>query len=367
MSAHEFRNGLFVPAGAAPTTTTETPETPEVITDMETESGVRPMRWTDDDRLETDPRGFTPVGDGKGSAATKRVGNAAKDADEAELLLDIQGRDRSHEVDSRKVKRTRKKARNAGKLLRLRRDADAVALRDARVRLWTTVAAMFAAVAALGWSTASVQQTAADGAAAHTAAWYLAFLVEPLISVGLLATIGVQAYAAMRGVVVDKETEAGQTLHRTQVWLLVLTVTLNIWPYVSPLWTDETFSLVQVIVHLVGPIVAVRMIHSLPAMWGVLESLPEPGNSAGNPVRREAANGGVTPPAYSENATDEIQAGNPVDGPSREDQITAEVMALIASGEWTRPVSAKAIREHFRCGTEIASNVRNRVNATTAS
>lgn len=335
--------------------TTDEPES--TVTDEQQQ--LQPYRWTETGELQTDPRGITPAQ----KADTARVQHARTSADEAELLLDVQQRDRSHLVDSRKVRNLRSKVAAAGKTKQLKADADFVALRDARVRLWTTVAALVAAVAALGWSTASVQITAANGAPAWSSAWLLAFLVEPLISVGLLATIGVQAYAAMRGHVVDKHSDAGRTLHRTQVWLLVLTVTLNVWPYIRPLWTSETFDLVQVIIHLVGPIVAVRMIHSLPAMWSVLEDLPgsnPTASSPANPAPAEPAQRGVTPLTSSENAPAEPVRRNP----SPADVLTARVAPLIASGEWQQPVSAKAIQRRFGVGMDVARAARDQINET---
>jgi hypothetical protein len=269
-------SGLHVPASAVDDN--QENDKPMTSSNTDTTGELQPYRWTPEGELETDPRGITPVE----TADTKRVQSQRTSADEAELLLDIQQRDRSHLVDTKRVRKVRGRVAEAGKIKQLKSNVEFVALRDTRVRLWTTIAALVAAVAALGWSTASVQITAANGAPAYSPAWWMGFLVEPLISIGLLATIGVQAYAAMRGLVVDTSTESGRRLNHTQIWLLSLTVTLNVWPYVSPLWGAGEFDLVQVILHLVGPIVAVRMIHSLPAMWAVLENLP---NAAARPVQ----------------------------------------------------------------------------------
>lgn len=302
-----------------------------------------------------------PAGEQKPSSAseqgrTKTVAQREQELAEARRLVVLQDQDLTAEVDTKKVRRARKFGVQARKLHALRQRPEAVALRDARVRLATTVMAMAAAVAALGWSTASVQQTAAHGAPAGTTGYALAFLVEPLISLGLLAVIGVQAYAAMRGGTVDPDSEHGRVLKSTQRWLLTLTVTLNTWPYVSPLWGPGEFDLIQVVVHLVGPIVAVRMIHSLPAMWAVLEDLALP--------TPRATGEGVTAPACSENATAEEPSSK---GPPRVVQVRDELAALIAAGRWNRNVSVPAIREHFECGVDIARQVRDQIKpASTA-
>lgn len=288
---------------------------------------------------------------------TKTVRERERELAEARRLVALQQQDVTAEVDTRKVRKARKHGVQARKLHALRQRPEAVALRDARVRLWTTVMALFATVAALGWSTASVQQTAAHGAPAGSVAYGLAFLVEPLISLGLLATIGVQAYAAMRGHVVDKSTEPGATLHRTQIWLLVLTITLNTWPYIEPIWGPGEFDPIQVVVHLVGPIVAVRLIHSLPAMWAVLEGLELP--------TQPAASEGVTPPEYRENAAPTAPSSKANPDPSRVAQIRDELAHLIATGQWTKNVSAGSIREHFGCGTPIAQQVRDQLKQPT--
>ena len=51
MTAFVQRNGLHVPATAAH----DNPEENTV-----TDTNIRPMRWTSDDRLETDPNGCPP-------------------------------------------------------------------------------------------------------------------------------------------------------------------------------------------------------------------------------------------------------------------------------------------------------------------
>ena len=284
---------------------------------------------------------------------TKTVKERERELAEARRLVELQGQDVTAEVDTARVRKAKKHGAQARKLHALRQRPETLALRDARVRLWTTVMAMAAAVAALGWSTASVQQTAAHGAPAGTAASLLAYLVEPLISVGLLAVIAVQAYAAMRGATVDPGTEHGRTLRSTQRWLLTLTVTLNVWPYIAPLWSGGGFDLIQVVIHLVGPIVAVRMIHSLPAMWAVIEGLQLPTTR------------GVTPPACSKNAVTDEAASKGSDGPSRATQIRSELAELIAAGRWTKNISVPAIREHFECGTDLARDLRDEFKPAT--
>lgn len=330
-------NGMYVPAASEPA-------------DVDLAEVVGEQAGDEPEGLTSVPQQIsTPAEQGR----TKTVAQREQELAEARRLVELQDQDVTAEVDTKRVRKAKKHGAQARKLHSLRQRPETLALRDARVRLWTTLAAMFAAVAALGWSTASVQQTAAHGAPAGTAASLLAYLVEPLISVGLLAVIAVQAYAAMRGATVDPDDEHGRTLRSTQRWLLTLTVTLNVWPYVSPLWGPGEFDLIQVVVHLVGPIVAVRMIHSLPAMWAVIEGL------------QLTASEGVTPPACSENAT----AGAAVEETSSKDrkrfeQIRDELAELIATGQWTDNVSVPAIRRHFGCGVDIARDVRDALKPT---
>lgn len=330
-------NGMYVPAATEP-------------------ADVAPAEVEGEQAVD-EPEGLTSVPQQISTSAeqghTKTVKERERELAEARRLVELQDQDVTAEVDTKKVRKAKKHGAQARKLHSLRQRPETLALRDARVRLWTTVMAMFAAVAALGWSTASVQQTAAHGAPAGTAASLLAFLVEPLISVGLLAVIAVQAYAAMRGATVDPDSEHGRTLHRTQLWLLTLTVTLNVWPYIAPIWGPGEFDLIQVVVHLVGPIVAVRMIHSLPAMWAVIEGLQLP------------AARGVTPPEYRENAAAEQPSSKAGPDPSRVAQVRDELAALIAAGQWTKNVSAPEIRKHFGCGTPIAQQVRDQIKPAT--
>ena len=329
-------NGMYVPATTEPAVEPAEVEGDQVPADEEVLTSV-PQQIS------------TPAEQGR----TKVVAQRERDLAEARRLVELQDQDVTAEVDTKRVRKARRHGAQARKLHSLRQRPETLALRDARVRLWTTVMAMFAAVAALGWSTASVQQTAAHGAQVGTAGYLLAFLVEPLISVGLLAVIAVQAYAAMRGATVDPDTEHGRTLRSTQRWLLTLTITLNVWPYISPLWSGGGFDLIQVVVHLVGPIVAVRMIHSLPAMWAVIEGLQLP-------TAR-----GVTPPEYRENAAPADQSSKAAEDPSRVAQVRDELAHLIATGQWTKNVSAGSIRDHFECGTPIAQKVRDQIKPVT--
>lgn len=73
----------------------------------------------------------------------------------------------------------------------------------------------------------------------------------------------------------------------------------------------------------------------------------------------DTAGEGVTPPSYRENTATDTAPRKP----SQEELVTAELARLVARGEWTKNLSAPAIRDHFRCGMDIARAARDHVKA----
>lgn len=265
---------------------------------------------------------------------TRRVRQMRARVAEAHQLLDLQQDAAPLLVDTGKVSRRRAKVAEAATLHRLAQDPAALAFRDQRVRKVTTVMTMTAAGIALAVSSIGVQASVvtALGLEHGTAGWWAAFGVEPALSLPLLAAVGVQAYSAMRGAVVDRRSPAGRTLARTEAVGLALTLILNCWPAFA-----GGFDPLTLIVHALGPVAAVTAVWVLPALWQVLELLPVSTAPTGGPTGRK----------YRENE------------PTAEERHRARLHELIAAGSLSARPSATAIRDALGCGSEIASRLRD--------
>ncbi|MET8146359.1 hypothetical protein ABZU32_39135 [Sphaerisporangium sp. NPDC005288] len=257
---------------------------------------------------------------------TKRVRALRVRVAEAHRLLALQEDEAPLLLDTDKVRKRRARVIEAARLHELTQDPAALAYRDARVRRVTTVMTMTAACIALAVSSIGVQHSVAEGLALGEGSptWWAAFGVEPALSLPLLATVGVQAYSAMRGRVVDRKSPAGKRLFWTETLLLGLTLVLNCWPAFAGLVALDVLPL---IVHSLGPVAAVVAVWTLPTLWSVLAVLPS---------------GAPTGPTYRANAA-----------------LVARVRELIDAGELPQSPSATRIQRALRCGMDDARAVRD--------
>lgn len=237
---------------------------------------------------------------------TKRVQRLRAQVAEARGIVELQTDPALTEADTNRVLTERRKAAEALKLHNLGQDPARKALRDARVRRAVAFIGGTGLVGALGWSVANVQHTVVAGQHLTTAdpGWWLAFLVEPVVSIGLLLIFGVRAYlAATRGL-----TVVDSTLRRVEAALLTITLTINSWLYL-PFVADQ-FDPLQLLVHSVGPIVAILLVTVIPVMWGYLTDAGDGGPPANADLARwltlarQLIADGVLPPSPSRNATE---------------------------------------------------------------
>lgn len=234
---------------------------------------------------------------------SKRVRELRSQVAEARGIVALQGDPALTGADTERVITERGKAAEALKLKELRADPARRALSDARVRKAVAVIGGAGLVAALGWSTANVQHTVADGLAQNDPAWWAAFLVEPMVSVGLLLIFGVRAYiAATRGYSITDPR-----LHRVEVTLLGITLTVNSWHYLP--WAAEKFDPLQLLVHSIGPIIAVLLVTVIPALWEYLsdtstEPAADPDLARWVKLARQLLADGVLAPDAGRNATE---------------------------------------------------------------
>lgn len=280
---------------------------------------------------------------------TKRVRELRARVAEAHRLVELQDDDAPLLVDTAKVRKHRRKVAEAARLYELAQDPAVLAWRDQKVRRVTTVMVMSAAAVALAVSSIGVQASVAEGLTLGkgSAGWWAAFGVEPALSLPLLAAVGVQAYSAMRGRVVDRKSPEGRKLFRTEALLLGLTLVLNCWPAIT--WSG--FDLLPLIVHALGPVAAVTAIWVLPTLWAVLAALPAPGLT-----------GALTGLTYRANALPLPLAESTSGKAGKGEELApwvAQARCLIAAGQLPPHPSANRLQKVLRCGMDVARVVRD--------
>lgn len=279
---------------------------------------------------------------------TKRVRQLRAEVAEARLLSELQADDTPLRIDTPKVRKRRRAAYEAARLHELAQDPTMRAWQAARMRKLLTAAAMVALTLALVWSTAGVQAFAAEGAPAWSPAWVFAWFVEPFMSLALLVVVGAKAYMGTRGQPIESKT-----LTRIEWLFLALTLGMNAWPHMP--WVAEEFSLSALVLHTLGPIVAVAIVTALPIILAAFTALDHKAAAA----RYTAPTPGPTAPEYSGNAPSAVPA--PGSGVGALEAHRARLRSLIAAGRLPAAPSATAIRRALGCGTETATRLRDEI------
>jgi hypothetical protein len=203
------------------------------------------------------------------------------------------------------------------------------------MRRLLTAAGLVSLALALTWSTAGVQAFAAEGAPAWSPAWLFAWFVEPFMSLGLLMVVGARAYLGTRGQPLDHPT-----VKRIELLFLGLTLGMNAWRWLP--WVAHPFSVSTLVLHVLGPIVAVAVVTGLPPILAAFADLDH------------GTGTGATGPEYRANAAA---------GPARQGAdvaaLVARVRQMISAGELPADAGAGKIRQALRCGMDTAREVRD--------
>lgn len=295
------------------------------------------------DSSRVDRVGPEDVGRVSAAGETRRVRRLRAEVAEAHLLARLQGDDTPLMVDSPRVRKRRRAAFEAARLHQLAQDPVMRAWQAARFRRLLVAAAMVSLTLALAWSTAGVQAFAADGAPPWSPSWVFAWLVEPFMSLALLVVVGARAYMGTRG-----QPITSPTLVRIEWLFLGLTLGMNAWPYLPGV--ADTFSVSRLVLHLLGPVVAVAVVTALPIILAAFASLNH--GSAGAPAG--GLTGGLTAFPSGQNA--------PIHGGVQRADVAplvAEARRLIEAGVLPDNPSAYAIRKALACGMEKAAAVRD--------
>lgn len=211
-----------------------------------------------------------PRGDHGGAepGQTRRVRRLAADVAEARQLVVLQDAAVLVTAHSRRVLRTIRRGAEAEKLVRLRQRTAFLALAVVRARKTVTITGFVALVIALGWSTAGVQAFAAGGAPRFSPQWWFAWGVEPFVSLGLLTIVIARAFLASRG-----QSITAPVVRRTEQLFLAATLLMNTWRHLPGV--ADSFQFDQLVVHMLGPIVAVCMVTVLPFLWVGIDHVRE--------------------------------------------------------------------------------------------
>jgi hypothetical protein len=270
------------------------------------------------------------------TADTDRVRKLRDEVTEARALLALQADDAPLLVDTPKVRRRRKAGAEAAQLHALAANPAVRAWQAARWRLVLTWVAVLALVLALGWSTAGVQTFAAEDAPRWSPGWCFAWLVEPFLSLALLTVVAARAFMATRGQPLDDPK-----LRRIEWRFLALTFGMNAWPHLPGV--AEHFTVSGLVLHVLGPVVAVSIVTALPIVWTAFADLDH-GSPTGTP----------TGPTYWGNGT----GGKPTTG-GPTDVLVARARLLIAAGQLDPNPSATRLQKALRCAMDSAREVRD--------
>lgn len=272
---------------------------------------------------------------------TERVRRLRAEVAEAHQLQRLYADTTPIELDSPRVRKRRRRVAEAHKLHELGQDPRALAWTAARVRRIVVGASMTALALALAWSTAGVQRFAAGDAPAGSAIWLFAWTIEPFLSLALLSIVGVRAFLGAHG-----RPVRSRKLTALEGLFLGLTVTMNGYPHLPGV--AEPFRFEALMIHLIGPIVAVAIVTGLPVLLDALSRLDIDAADAPPTAPTGATYSGNTPTYRSVNRADA-------------ETLTARALELIDAGELPAEPSATAIRNRFRCGTDVARAVRDAI------
>lgn len=274
---------------------------------------------------------------------TKRVRALRAEVAEAHELAELQDDDAPLMLDTAKVRRRRRKAWQAARLHALAQDPVSRAWQASRMRRLLVAVAMVSLALALGWSTAGVQAFAAEGAEQWSPPWMFAWLVEPFMSLALLVVVGARAYLSTLD-----QPATSKALVRIERLFLGLTLGMNAWPHLPGV--VDTFTVSALVLHVLGPVVAVAIVIALPIILAAFARLDV--GLSGNPL---------TALRYRGNAESGNPPGNPLTGVEDVEAKAARIRRMIAAGELPEAPGVDKIRKALGCRMATAQQVRDRL------
>ncbi|GAB3448957.1 conjugal transfer protein TraI [Actinophytocola sediminis] len=276
---------------------------------------------------------------------TRRVRRLAGEVAEARHLAALQDSPVLVSAHTPRVLRTIRRGAEAVKLVQLRQNPAFAALAAVRARRVVTVTGLTALLIALGWSTAGVQSFAAGTAPRFSTQWWFAWGVEPFVSLALLTIVIARAFLASRG-----QTLAAPAVRRVEWLFLSATLLMNTWRHLPGVASPFRFD--QLIIHMLGPIVAVCVVTVLPLLWVAIDN-----------VSPRAPTTGPVESTQPDNATeDDIgNATSEVDQRAQERVAAAlaKATALIRTGHLPPNPSANQVHKALGGAMDTARAVRD--------
>lgn len=306
---------------------------------------IRPAALADDAEL-LDDEPLPPAAYG----LTNAVLDLEIEVAEGERLKDLYARRVELNLDSPKVLRKRLAGQQAAKLHALGQLPAVRALQAASALRMFTTAGLISLTLALLWSTVGVHAFAAGDAPAWSAEWIAGWFVEPFLSLALLAIVGAKAFFATRD-----HRVVSPTLDRIENVFLALTLGMNVYPTIpSPVGPAVKFELPALVLHSLGPIVAVAIVRALPVLWAEFARLDH-----GVKIATDTA----VSPEYRQNTDETAPAGVAQDAfDHRVTELTQRANTKISLGLLDRNAKAYKIRTALGCGMDYARAVRARLD-----
>jgi hypothetical protein len=157
-----------------------------------------------------------------------------------------------------KVDRLRSSAAEAAQVRELTTHPDVIALRVEKIRSQVDALIWAGMLLGLAFTMVNVQEFAAESAAVFTLAWIAAWLLDPMVSLVLIAVLRAEQVTARY------QVETGTWVRRTKVFAFAATYTMNTWKAWSALDVSGIVlhSVPPVLVYMaaeVGPILRDRL------------------------------------------------------------------------------------------------------------
>jgi hypothetical protein len=204
--------------------------------------------------------------------------------------------------------RLRQVAETAAAVRKLSNHPDVIALRTDKVRGQVDAGIWVGILLGLAFTMVNVQSFAAAGAALFSLPWIAAWLLDPMVSLVLVAVLRAEQVTARY------QVETGEWVHRTKWFAFLATYVMNTWQS----WTAGHPS--GIVLHSVPPVLAFLAAETAPVLR---DRLTEAVNRAampaftGQPTEADTAGTEVAAAAVSEPVADTPAVSAPRTAPAR--------------------------------------------------
>lgn len=194
-------------------------------------------------------------------------------------------------------------AATAAQVRRLANHPDVVALRVEKVRTQIDAVIWLGIFLGLAFTMVNVQSFAAAGAAAWSAGWVAGWLLDPMVSLVLVAVLRAEQVTARY------QVSTGVWAHRTKWFAFLATYVMNTWKS----WTH--FDVAGVVLHSVPPVLVFLAAETAPVLRDKLTEAVMA--AAGTAFTGQADQAATTAPAESATDTPNATPAKPAPAPPR--------------------------------------------------